>query len=65
MVLRCARFACARARLKTDTSSTNTISRKVVKKIVHGTIPKGNLGYDQYNVPGGTVAVGPTFVAFL
>ena len=28
------------------------------------TIPKGNMGYDQYTVPD-TVAVKPTFVAFL
>ena len=27
------------------------ISRKVVGKIVHATIPKGNMGYDQYTVP--------------
>ena len=27
------------------------ISRKVVGKSVHATIPKGNMGYDQYNVP--------------
>ena len=40
------------------------ISRKVVGKHVHATIPKGNMGYDQYTVPG-TVAVEPTFVAFL
>ena len=33
-------------------------------KKVHATIPKGNMGYDQYTVPG-TVAVEPTFVAFL
>ena len=31
---------------------------------MHATIPKGNMGYDQYTVPG-TVAVEPTFVAFL
>ena len=31
---------------------------------VHATIPKGNMGYDQYPVPD-TVAVEPTFVAFL
>ena len=31
---------------------------------VHATIPKGNMGYDQYTVPD-TVAVEPTFVAFL
>ena len=40
------------------------ISRKVVGKKVHATIPKGNMGYDQYTVPD-TVAVKPTFVAFL
>ena len=28
-----------------------TISRKVVRKTVHATIPKGNMGYDQYTVP--------------
>ena len=33
-----------------------TISRKVVGKNVHPTIPKGNMGYDQYAVPD-TVAV--------
>ena len=27
------------------------ISRKVVGKNVHATIPKGNMGYDQYTVP--------------
>ena len=40
------------------------ISRKVVGKNVHGTIPKGNMGYVQYTVPD-TVAVQPTFAAFL
>ena len=40
------------------------ISRKVVGKNVHATIPKGNKGYDQYTVPD-TVAVEPNFVAFL
>ena len=40
------------------------ISRKVCRKNVHATIPQGNMGYDQYNVPD-TVAVEPTFVAFL
>ena len=40
------------------------ILRKVVGKNVHATIPKGNMGYDQYTVPG-FVAVEPTFVAFL
>ena len=27
------------------------ISRKVVGKNVHATIPNGNMGYDQYTVP--------------
>ena len=40
------------------------ISRKVVRKIVHATIPKGNMGYNQYTVPD-IVAVENTFVAFL
>ena len=40
------------------------ISRKVVGKNVHATIPKGNMGYDQFTVPD-TVAVEPTFVTFL
>ena len=40
------------------------ISRKVVAKNAHTTIPKGNMGYVQYTVPD-TVAVEPTFVAFL
>ena len=40
------------------------ISRKVVGKKVHATIPKGNMGYVQYTVPD-TVAVEPPFVAFL
>ena len=40
------------------------ILRKVVGKNVHATIPKGNMGYDQYGVPD-TVAVKSSFVAFL
>ena len=39
------------------------ISSKVVGKNVHATIPK-DMGYVQYTVPD-TVAVEPTFVAFL
>ena len=31
---------------------------------MYATIPKGNMGYDQYTVPD-AVAVEPTFVAFL
>ena len=37
------------------------ISRKVVRKSVHATIPKGNMGYDQYMVPD-TVSDEHTFV---
>ena len=37
---------------------------KGCRKNVHATIPKGNMGYDQYTVPD-TVAVEPTFVTFL
>ena len=37
---------------------------RLSEKNVHATIPKGNMGYDQYTVPD-TVAVEPTFVAFL
>ena len=40
------------------------ISRTVVGKNVQATIPKGNMGYDQYTVPD-TSAVEPTFAAFL
>ena len=49
---------------RTRDSTYTAISRKVVAKNVHATIPKGNMGYDQYTVPD-TVAVEPTFVAFL
>ena len=37
---------------------------KGCRKNVHATIPKGNMGYDQYTVPD-TAAVEPTFFAFL
>ena len=40
------------------------ISRKVVGKNAQATIPKDNMGYDQYTVPE-IVAVEPVFVAFL
>ena len=39
-------------------------SRKVVGKNVHATIPRDSMGYVQYAIPN-TVAVEPTFVAFL
>ena len=38
------------------------ISREVVGKNAHTTIPKGNIGYDQYTVPGSSVKL--SFVAF-
>ena len=38
--------------------------RESLSQSVHATKPKGNMGYDQYTVPE-TVAVEPTFVAFL
>ena len=40
------------------------ISRKVVGKNAQATIPKGNMGYDQYTVPE-IVAVEPVLVASL
>ena len=40
------------------------ISREVVGKKGHATIPKGNMGYDQYTVSE-TVAVETTFAASL
>ena len=46
-----------------DNLEYTAISRKVVGKTVHATIPKGNMGYAQYTVPD-TVAVEPTFIAF-
>ena len=50
--------------LLNDNSEFTAILRKVVGKTVHATIPKGNMGYDQYTVPD-IVAVDNTFVAFL
>ena len=46
------------------TLAYTAISRRVVGKNVHATIPKGNLGYDQYTVPD-TVAVKTSSAAFL
>ena len=45
-------------------SHYTAISRKVVGQNVHATIPKGNMGYDQYTFTD-FVAVEPTFVALL
>ena len=50
--------------LVNDNSEFTAILRKVVGRTVHATIPKGNIGYDQYTVPD-IVAVENTFVAFL
>ena len=49
--------------LLNDNSEFTAILSKVVGKTVHVTIPKGNMGYDQYTVPD-IVAVENTFVAF-
>ena len=40
------------------------ISRKVVGKNMHATIPKGNMGFDQYAVPD-IVSVESSIVVFL
>ena len=50
--------------LLNDNSEFTAILSKVVGKTVHVTIPKVNMGYDQYTVPD-IVAVDNTFVAFL
>ena len=50
--------------LLNDNSEFTAILRKVVGKTVHATIPKDNMGYDQYTVPD-IVAIENTFVAFL
>ena len=45
-------------------SGIQLFRERLSEKKVHATIPKGNIGYDQYTVPD-TVAVEPAFVAFL
>lgn len=50
--------------MRTKKSPYTAISGKVVSKNVHATIPKGNIGYDQYTVPD-TVAVKFSLIAFL
>ena len=44
--------------------SIQLFRERLSEKSVHTTIPKCNMGYDQYTVSD-TVAVEPTFVAFL
>ena len=51
-------------RAKTMQMPDAAISRTVVGQNVYSTIPKGNMGYDQYTVPD-TAAVEPLFIAFL
>ena len=53
-----------RTRVVRNLLKYTAIARKVVGKNLHATIQKGNMGYGQYTVPD-TVAVEPTFVAFL
>ena len=45
-------------------SNWPTPNVRLWEKNVHATIPNGNMGYEQYTVPD-TVAVKPTFMAFL
>ena len=47
-----------------NSGAYTAISRKVIGKYVHATIPKGNMGYVQYTVLD-NVPVEPNFVAFL
>ena len=46
------------------TSVLYSFCEKVDGMNIHATIPKGNIGYDQYTVPD-TVAAEPTFLALL
>ena len=55
--------------VKTENSCTvgdriQLFPERLSGKNVHATIPKGNMGHDQYSVPD-TVAVETTFVALL
>ena len=50
-------------RIHNPAETIQLFREKVVGKNVHPTIPKGNMGYDQYTISD-TVAVEPTFVAF-
>ena len=54
----------AKSKREGKTATHTAISRKVVGKNMHATIPKANMSYVEYTVPD-TVAVEPTFVAFL
>ena len=47
-----------------DGEEIQLFRERLSEKNVHATIPKGDMGYDQYTFPD-TVAVEPTFVAFL
>ena len=51
-------------KVKKKKTFDTAISRKIVRKNVQATIPKGKMGYVQYTVLD-TVAVELTFVAFL
>ena len=50
--------------IKLNTDCMQLFRERLSEKNVHATIPKGNMGYAQYTVPE-TVAVEPTFIAFL
>ena len=51
-------------RLSYLSSSLQLFRERLSETNVHATIPKGNMGYEQYTVPD-SAAVKPTFVAFL
>ena len=50
--------------VRTSTNSIQLFGERFVGKNVKATIPKGNMGNDQYTVPD-TVALEPTVLAFL
>ena len=50
--------------IQRDNRHIQLFRERLSEKNVHATIPKGNMGYDQYTVPD-TVAVELSFVAFL
>ena len=48
-----------------STACLELFRERLSGKIVHATIPNGNMGYDQYTVPDLIVAVESSVVAFL
>ena len=63
----CFKFSCSLytiSNILCFASCIQLFRERLSEKNVHATIPKGNMGYDQYTVPD-TVAVELSFVAFL